>query len=195
MQNRKIILASRSPHRKKLLTQLGLDFSIQESEYEEDMNYSRDPYALAKFLALGKAQDVARHYSDAIVIGADTFITFNNKFIGKPKTKEQAKEMLFNFSGKTHKIISGYVLIDTLNNEVISDFGEALVKFRDLIEEEIDDYIATEEPMDKAGAYGLMGKGAVLIDRTDGDFYSVIGLPLNKIFIDLKKMGVNSLGS
>ena len=190
---RTIILASRSPHRKKLLTQIGLNFQVQESEYEEDMNHSRDPYKLAKFLALGKARDVAAHHEDAVVIGADTFITFNNKFIGKPKTKEQAKEMLNNFSGKTHKIISGYALIDTFSNEVVNNFGEALVKFKDLTKEEIDDYIATEEPMDKAGAYGLMGMGAVLIDRIDGDFYSVIGLPLNKIFFDLKKMGVNSL--
>jgi len=190
---RKIILASRSPHRKKLLTQIGLKFIVQESEYEEDMDHLSDPYKLAKFLALGKARDVARHHKDSIVIGADTFITFNNKFIGKPKTREEAKEMLSDFSGKTHKIISGYALIDTSNNNLISDFGEALVKFKILTEEEIDDYIATDEPMDKAGAYGLMGMGAVLIDRTDGDFYSVIGLPLNKIFIDLKKMGINSL--
>lgn len=188
---RKIILASKSIHRKKLLNQIGLKFRVQESKYKEDMDSINDPYVLVKFLALNKARDVGKNHDDAIIIGADTFIVFRNKFIGKPKTDEEAKKILRDFSGKTHKIISGYAIIDTKTKNVINNFGEAFVKFRDLSDIEIEDYVALGESKDKAGAYGLMGKAAVLIDSIQGDFYSVIGLPLNKIFIDLKSMGVN----
>jgi septum formation protein len=190
---RKIVLASKSERRKMLLQQINLDFEIRESEYEEDMSAMSDPCELAKFLALGKAQDVAKHYDDAIIIGADTFVFYEGKFIGKPKDKEDAKIILTNFSGNTHNIVTGLAIIDTKNNLIVSDYDEARVTFRKLSPEEIDDYIATGEPMDKAGAYGLMHRAAVLIEKVDGDFYSVIGLPLNKLHVALKKMGVNSL--
>ncbi|MDR3582810.1 MAG: Maf family protein [Candidatus Pacebacteria bacterium] len=190
---RKIILASKSERRKSLLEQIGLDFDVRESEYEEDMNALDDPYELVKFLALGKAQDVAKHYNNEIVIGSDTFVFFNGKFIGKPKNVEDAKKILSDFSGKTHNIVTGFAIIDTKTGTIINDYGEARVTFRDLTEEEIDDYVATGEPTDKAGAYGLMHRAAVLIEKVEGDFYSVIGLPLNKIFVELKKLGVNAL--
>ncbi len=193
MQQRKIVLASKSVWRNKLLEQIGLAVEVRESEYEEDMNATRDPHDLVKFLALKKAEDVARYYDDAIVIGGDTFTIFNNKFIGKPKDEDDAKRILRDFSGKEHEIVSGFAIIDTKNKITINDVGKALVRFRDLDNEEIDDYVATGEPMTMAGAYGLMNKAAVLIDSIDGDFYSVIGLPLNKIYIELKKLGVNVL--
>ncbi|MEI7426157.1 MAG: Maf family protein [Candidatus Moraniibacteriota bacterium] len=190
---RKIILASKSERRKMLLAQIGLEFEIRESAYEEDMSALNDPHELAKFLALGKAQDVANHYDDAIIIGADTFVFYKGKFIGKPKNKEDAKKILTNFSGNTHDIVTGLAIIDTKTKTVVTDYGEARVTFRKLTTEEIDDYIATGEPMDKAGAYGLMHRAAVLIEKVEGDFYSVIGLPLNKLHVALKKMGVDTL--
>jgi septum formation protein len=192
-EKRKIILASKSPRRKVLLEQIGLKFEIRESEYEEDMGAISDPHELVKFLALNKARDVAKHYDDAIVIGADTFVIFNDKFIGKPKDEEDARKILQNFSGKEHEVVTGFAIIDTKNNIEINDVGTALVKFRKLTEEEINNYIATGEPMTRAGAYGLMEKAAVLIDSIDGDFYSVIGLPLNKIYTNLLKLGVDPL--
>lgn len=190
---RKIILASKSERRKMLLTQIGLEFEIRESAYEEDMSALSNPHELAKFLALGKAQDIAKYYDDAIIIGADTFVFYEGNFIGKPKNKEDAKKILTNFSGNTHDIVTGLAIIDTKTKTVVTDYGEAKVTFRTLTTEEIDDYIATGEPMDKAGAYGLMNRAAVLIEKVDGDFYSVIGLPLNKLHVALKKMGVNTL--
>jgi len=193
MQQRKIILASKSVWRKKLLEQIGLSVEVRESEYEEDMNAMGDPHDLVKLLALKKAEDVARRYDDAIVIGGDTFTIFNDKFIGKPKDAEDAKKILKNFSGQEHEIVSGFAIIDTKNKIAVNDVGKALVRFRELSDEEIDDYVATGEPLTKAGAYGLMDKGAVLIESIEGDFYSVIGLPLNKIYIELKKLGVNTL--
>jgi len=187
---RKIILASQSPRRKQLLEQLGLEFEIRKSEYEEDMAAMENPYELAKFLALGKAQDVAKHYKDAIAIGADTFVMFQGKFIGKPKNEKDAKETLRKFSGIEHEIVTGFAIIDTKSGRIVNDYGEARVRFRNLTDEEINDYVATGEPLGMAGSYGLMNKAAGLIDSIDGDFYSIIGLPLNKIFVELRKMGV-----
>jgi septum formation protein len=191
-QKRKIILASGSEHRKRLLEQIGLKFEIRESEYEEDMEAKSDPYELAKFLALKKGEDVAKHYDDAIIIAADTFVFYDGQFIGKPKTPKKAREILGKFSGKTHKIISGFAIIDTKSRKIINDYGEALVTFRKLTPEEIEDYIATGEPLTRAGGYGLMDRGAVLIEKIDGDFYSVIAMPLNKVFVELNKLGINT---
>ncbi|MFZ2188173.1 MAG: Maf family protein [Candidatus Moraniibacteriota bacterium] len=190
---RRIVLASKSERRKMLLGQIKLDFEIRESEYEEDMYAMSDPYELAKFLALGKAQDVAKHYEDAIIIGADTFVFSGGKFIGKPKDVMDARRILTEFSGKTHEIVTGLAIIDTKSKTIITDYDEAKVTFRKLSPEEIEDYIATGEPMDKAGAYGLMHRGAVLIEKVEGDFYSVVGLPLNKLHLGLKKIGVDTL--
>lgn len=190
---RRIVLASKSEWRKRLLNQIGLEVEVRESEYDEDMNATDDPHKLVKFLALKKAEDVARHYNDAIVIAGDTFTIFNDKFIGKPKDKEDAKIILKKFSGREHEIVSGFAIIDTKNKITVNDVGKAVVRFRNLSDEEIDDYVATGEPITKAGAYGLMDKAAVLVESINGDFYSVIGLPLNKIYIELKKLGINTL--
>ncbi|MFZ2192940.1 MAG: Maf family protein [Candidatus Moraniibacteriota bacterium] len=192
-QQRKIILASGSARRKALLEQVGLEFEVRESEYDEDMKAMSDPYDLVKFLALKKGEDVARHYEDAIIISGDTFTIFDGKFIGKPKDEKNAFETLSNFSGKVHEIVSGFSIIDTKNKRVINDFGKAFVKFRNLSEEEIADYVATSEPLSRGGSYGMMELGSVLIESIEGDFYSVIGLPLNKIYPELKKMGVDIL--
>jgi septum formation protein len=190
---RKIVLASKSERRKTLLCQINLDFEIRESAYKEDMTAMSDPYELAKFLALGKAQDVAKHYEDAIIIGADTFVFSAGKFIGKPKDEADARRILTDFSGKTHEIVTGLAIIDTKSKAVITDYDEAKVTFRKLSPEEIDDYIATGEPLDKAGAYGLMHRGAVLIEKVEGDFYSVVGLPLSKLHLALRKLGFDTL--
>jgi len=188
MQKRKIVLASKSPRRKRLLKLLGLKFSVRESDYEEDMSVSRDPYKLAKFLALEKARSVARYYNDAIIIAADTLIIFKGEFIGKPKDKKQAKQFLKNFSGQEHKVITGLALVDTKNKKTITDYGEAMVKCRFLSDDEIEDYLRSGKPLEAAGGYNMMDRGATLIESISGDYYSVIGLPINKVYVELKKM-------
>jgi septum formation protein len=190
---RKIVLASASHCRKRLLDQLGIKFEVRGSEYQEDMQADNNPYELARFLALKKAEDVARHYNDAIIIAADTFIVDEGKGIGKPRDAAEAKAILRRFSGREHSVITGFAIIDTKSKAVVNDFSEAKVKFRELSDEEIDDYVATGEPLGMAGSYGLMDKAAVLIESISGDFYVIIGLPLNRIFLELKKMGVNLL--
>ena len=189
MAKRKIVLASKSPRRKRMLEQIGVDFEIRESTYKEDMSARTDPYELAKFLALKKAEAVAGDFADAIIISADTFTIFNGEYIGKPKDKDDAKRILKNFSGQEHKIISAFALIDTKNQKVINDLGEAVVKFRNLSDEEIDAYVASGEPLEMAGGYGMLDHGATLIESVSGDFFSVIGLPLTKIYLALKEMG------
>ncbi|MFA5916933.1 MAG: Maf family protein [Candidatus Gracilibacteria bacterium] len=194
MSKRKIILASKSERRKHLLKQIGInDFEIVESNYEEDMCLSCDHRELAKILSLNKGLDVAKKYDDAIVISGDTFVVFDGKFIGKPKNKQDARNTLKSYSGKDVLVISGFAVIDTKTNIIINDYSEVLVRFSAITDEEIDDYIETGEPMDKAGSFGMMHKGAVLIDSINGDYYSVVAFPINKIYLALKELGVNVL--
>jgi len=193
---KKIVLASSSERRAQLLKQIGLfNFIIDPSNIEEVMEENIPPVKLVQKLAFEKAKDVAKRYSDAIIIGADTFIVQKEKYLGKPKDHADAKRILSSFSGKSHQALSGFAIIDTKQKKVITGYDFAKVFFRKLTEKEIDDYIATGEPLDKAGAYGYMHRGAVLIEKVEGDFYSVIGLPIAKIHVELKKLGVNSLAN
>lgn len=191
---RKIVLASKSYWRKTLLEQIGLmDFEVMESDYEEDMTALDDPLELVKFLALKKGEAVAEKFDDAIILSGDTFIVFEGKFMGKPKDSEDAKRMLQLFSGKEVTAVSGYAIIDTRTGQIINDFGEGRAKFRELSNEEIDDYVATGEPLSLAGSFGIMKRGVVLFESVSGDFYSIVGFPINKIYLALRELGVNVL--
>ncbi|MBU0624736.1 septum formation inhibitor Maf [Patescibacteria group bacterium] len=174
----KLILASSSPRRKSLLEQIGLEFEIDPSHYQEDMTLSVEPKTLARILARGKAFDVAQRYNSGLIIGADTFLAFEDSVIGKPKNTREAKQMLKRLAGQTHSVISGVAVIDAATKHEEVRAIETLVTFRDLSQEEIDDYVASGEPLDKAGAYGIQGRGAVLIKKIDGDYFNVVGLPL-----------------
>lgn len=191
---RKIVLASGSFNRKMLLEQIGfINFEIVESEYEEDMNALEDPIELVKFLALKKAQDVARKFEDAIIISGDTFIVFEGKFIGKPRDNEDAKQTLKLFSGKEVSAISGFAVIDTKSGKIINDYGEGWVKFRDITDEEIDDYLASGEALNLAGSFGVLKRAAVFMDSFSGDFFSIVAFPINKIYLALRDLGVDAL--
>jgi septum formation protein len=191
---RKIVLASKSPWRKSLLEQIGIkDFEIIESDYEEDMSALEDPIELVKFLALKKAEAVADKFKDAIIISGDTFIVFEGKFIGKPKDNEEAKKTLKDFSGKEVWAISGFAVIDTKTGEIINDYGEGLVRFRNLNDEEIDDYLASGEALNLAGSFGVLKRAAVFMDSFRGDFFSIVAFPINKIYLALRKLGVDAL--
>lgn len=188
---RRLILASKSPRRKEILEKLGLDFEIVSSDYEEDFQAKKDPIELAKFLSLNKAKAVANNITDeAIIVAADTFIVLKGKFFGKPKDIQDARLMLELLSGQTHKVITGIALVDTVTNQEITDISITKVTFKSLTAKEIDDYIKTGEPFDKAGAYAIQGKGAVFITKIDGDFFAVVGLPLDLLAKHLKKFNV-----
>ena len=186
-----IILASSSPRRKELLKQIGLDFKIMPSDYEEDMTMKMSHKKLAKVLAYGKAKDVADKIKIGVVIGTDTFLVFGDKRIGKPKDKKDAKKTLSLLSGKTLRIYSGIAIIDIKNNKEITDVEITKVKFKKLNKKEIDGYIKTKEPLGKAGAFGIQGIGAVFIEKIDGCYSNVVGLPLFNLYKNLNKLNID----
>lgn len=187
---RKIVLASGSPRRKKLLEQIGLEFEVCVSNFDEKENPNLTPHELARNLSLGKAKDVAPKYKNAIVISADTFVSFNGVVMSKPETKEKAKQMLRLLSGNTHPIITGFTILDTKTGKTISKSVETKVYMKKLTNEEIDEYIKTGEPLDKAGAYGIQERGAMFVEKIEGDYSNVVGLPLYELVNALNKFGV-----
>ncbi|MFH0891656.1 MAG: Maf family protein [Candidatus Falkowbacteria bacterium] len=185
---KKIILASTSPRRKKLLEQIGLRFKAVASGYEENMDLKMKPADLARFLSSGKARAVAKKYRNAIIIAADTFIALKNEILGKPGTGKQARITLKKISGRTLEVITGLTVIDAAANKEISRAVITKVSVKKLGNDEIDAYVRTGEPLDKAGAFGIQEKGAVFIKKIDGDYSNVVGLPLGELFSILKKL-------
>ena len=190
---KKIILASASPRRKEILGTTGLKFDICVSDYEEDLSMKKEPRALARFLSGKKAEEVAHKYRNAIIIAADTFIVFKDKLLGKPHTAKEAAKMLNMLNGKAHSVITGFTVLDTGSKKLVSRSIETKVYFKKLTQKEIKAYVSTKEPLDKAGAYAIQGLGAALIEKIDGDFLNVVGLPLSALTEILKKFGINVL--
>ena len=190
---KKIILASASPRRREILGTTGLRFEICVSDYEEDLGLKKGPRALARFLSRKKAEAIAHKYKNAIIIAADTFIVFKDKLLGKPHTAEEATKMLTMLNGKAHSVITGFTVLDTGGNKSVSRSVETKVYFKKLGRKEIKAYVNTKEPLDKAGAYAIQGLGAVLVEKIEGDFLNVVGLPLRALTKSLKEFGVNVL--
>ena len=186
----KIVLASQSPRRKKLLEQLGLVFEVIPSTTEENFTTS-NPEEIVTSLASQKAEDVARKVSNSLVIGSDTIVAQNNHILGKPANAAEAHRMLSQLSGTSHTVYTGVSFAVTNGDcDIInrySFFEETKVWFSTLTDPEIDAYIASGSPMDKAGAYGIQDDwGAVFVERIDGDYYNVVGFPLNRFYRELK---------
>ncbi len=183
-----IILASASPRRKELLSLAGIDFVIKVADVNEVIDPSLTPDGVVMSLAKQKAQAVASENPDSLVIGADTVVVLDGKILGKPKSEENAVELLSMLSGRVHTVHTGVALI---KDEKIKTFCEATkVEFYHLTEEEIKAYVATKEPMDKAGAYGIQGKGCILIRKIDGDYFNVVGLPVSAVYRELRDFDV-----
>jgi len=186
-----IILASGSPRRKELLAMLEVkDLKIIPAKGEECPPVGAGPEETVKALSLQKAQEVAALADiDDIVIAADTIVWFSGRIYGKPHSREEAKTMLSELSGNAHQVYTGVSVI--CGEKTISECEVSDVYFRDISEEEIDRYIATGEPMDKAGSYGAQGKGALFVRGIDGDFFNVMGLPLCRLDSMLKEIDYN----
>jgi septum formation protein len=187
---RKIVLASASPRRKEILRLTGLKFIVCKSHYEEDLSLSLSPRKLARFLSLKKAEAVAHKFRDSIIIAADTFIDFQRKVLGKPQDEKAATRMLSLLNGKMHSVITGFTIIDTCNSKILSRSVVTKVYFKKLSKQEITAYVASKEPLGKAGAYAIQGLGSIFIDKIDGDFFNVMGLPLSALTQGLKEFGV-----
>ena len=173
--------------------QMGLEFEVDPSNYEEDMTLDMEPSKLAMHLSLGKAKEVAQRYKNSIIIAADTFCVLGKEILGKPHTKENAKIMLNKLSGKTHSVITGFTIIDTETNKQVSKSVETKVFFADISEKDIDDYVSLGEPLTKAGAYAMQHRGGIFVEKIEGDYFNVVGLPLRPLFLELKNFGVNIL--
>jgi septum formation protein len=183
---KKVILASSSPTRKIILSEAGLSFEIIPSDYEEDMSLPLSPYELAKHLSRGKAESVANVNIIGVVIGADTFVVYEDKILGKPYTADRAKEMLNMLSGKKHLVITGFTIIDKEKDKTISRVVETNVFFRNLSSKEIDEYVATGEPLNKAGSYGILENGWKFIEKIEGSKSNIAGLPIEEVMESLK---------
>jgi len=190
---KKIILASASPRRKEILEKTGLKFKVDESDYEENMDIRFNPRELASRHSIGKAQAVAAKYSNALIISADTIVLLKNRIFGKPRNRKEAREMLKTLNGKAHTVITGYTILDTDTGKKTTKSVESKVFFKRLTDDEISTYIKSGEPLDKAGAYGVQGLGALIVKRIEGDFFNVMGLPLNALAESLKKFGISVL--
>ena len=186
----KTILASASERRKELLSRIVSDYEIIVSDFDEELvPFNGDIEEYVKTLAFEKGNTVQGTLKeDAIIIAADTIVTLDGKILGKPRDKKEAFGMLKSLSGKSHKVYSGIALLNTKNNKVIKEAICTEVKFSKLSDEEIFQYIDTEEPMDKAGAYGIQGYGGVFVEEIKGCYYNVVGLPLNKLKKLLKEI-------
>lgn len=177
------ILASASERRQELLHRIVNDFDIIVSNFDEDsvrIGESIEEYVIE--LAEGKANNIIENIiGDAIVIAADTIVTLDNEVLGKPKDKNHAFEMLKLLSGRTHRVYSAVVVINSKNQKSEKKCLYTEVKFSEITDEEIKQYIETKEPLDKAGAYGIQGKGGVFVEKINGCYYNVVGLPLNTL--------------
>lgn len=193
LKNKKIILASTSPRRRELFGKLRLLFTVEASDYEEDMTLKMPPLKLAKTLSYGKALAVAKKHQSGIVIGADTFVVFGNQLLGKPKSALEAKKMLEKLSGKRVDILTGLTIIDVASGKRVNTTDITKVYLKKLSKREINNYIASGEPLDKAGAFAIQGLGAVIIKKIEGDFMGAMGLPLFIVAKELKKLGVDVL--
>ncbi len=185
------ILASASPRRKELLEVMGLDFNVVVSAADEDSILKDIPVGLyVQELALLKAGDVAKKLlrrKNSIIISADTVVTLDGKILGKPKDEKSAYEMLKNLSGRGHEVYTGYCVMRIADGKVVCNSVKTRVHFKELDDEKINSYISSGEPMDKAGAYGIQGKGALLISRIDGDYFNVVGLPVSALADTLER--------
>lgn len=200
MQNntaRRLILASTSARRRELLDMLGFEFEVVGSDYDEDsFDYaSLPPEQVVSELAVGKALTIAERTSgDALVIGADTTVVLNGKYYVKPADPADARRMLAELAGNTHQVYTGICIVAVeagRPGRPVTDYSVTDVTFDSISADVIDAYVATGEPLDKAGAYGIQGKALAFISGINGDYFNVVGLPLNRLVALLEKFGVS----
>ena len=184
-----VILASQSPRRRELLTLVGIPHEVRPADIDESYGAGELPHAHAERLAREKAAVVARSAPDAVVIGSDTIVVLDGDVLGKPRGERDAASMLMRLSGRTHTVMTAVAVM--WRGVERSAVEEVEVTFHTLTSAEIDAYIATREPMDKAGAYGIQGFGATIVARVDGDYFAVMGLPLQRMVRLMADLGLS----
>jgi len=189
----RLILASKSPRRSDLLEQAGLKFSVIPSDFDESTVAMSDPDSYVIALAESKAIDISEKHPASWVIGADTIVLIDRNILGKPGSKEEARDMLQRLSGKTHQVLTGYCICCKKKNRFFSETIKTDVRFKKLSDAEIEWYIQTEEPFDKAGAYAIQGLGTFLVKSINGSYTNVVGLPVCEVMEHLISEGVVEL--
>ena len=185
-----MILASASPRRKEILENFGFSFKTIVKNIDETSDKTRAEEKILE-IAEKKARAAAIYFPDENIVGADTVVVVDGKILGKPKDEKEAFSMLKSLSGRSHEVITAFSFININKNISYSDYEITKVYFKNLTDDEINWYINTKEPMDKAGAYGIQGKGAFFVEKIEGDFFSVMGFPLGKFVRFLNKTGFN----
>ena len=188
MSDCRVVLASGSPRRRDLLNLIGIEHEVRPANIDETMRPREVPRRHAERLAREKASAVAMRDPDLITIGADTVVVINRKVLGKPADADDAARMLRMLSGREHTVITAVAV--SRGRKLRSAIEEVRVKFRRLRDDEIEAYVATGEPMDKAGAYGIQGYGATIVERIEGDYFAVMGLPLMRLVGLMRDVGV-----
>ena len=181
-------LASRSPRRRQMLEMVGMKFTILDIEVDEDNHFADNPEEYVMSLSAKKAHEASTRISGGIIAAADTIVYLEGKILNKPLDAEDARRMLAALSGKTHTVYTGFTLLEVPGGRSVRKCEATKVTFRKLETEEIEEYIESGAPFDKAGAYGIQDDlSALFVERIDGDFYNVVGLPLPKFYLALKK--------
>ncbi|WP_100399780.1 Maf family protein [Bacillus sp. FJAT-44742] len=183
-----LILASGSPRRKELLSTLGFSFTVVKSNIPEEIIPGNSPASTVERLAVHKAKHVAKDFPESVVIGADTVVVFNNTILGKPKSEKEARTMLADLSDATHHVYTGVSIISP--EQTFSFHQKTDVTFYPLRSEEIESYVKTKDPFDKAGSYGIQGIGSFLVKEIHGDYFNVVGLPVARLVRELRKYDV-----
>jgi septum formation protein len=182
----RVVLASASPRRRQLLTLVGIPHDVQPADLDETVRADEDPAAYVERLSRAKAS--ASGDAEAVTIGSDTTVVVDGAILAKPESPADAARMLRQLAGRSHEVLTGVAV--AWHGQVESGVERVSVTFRDLTDEEIACYVATGEPMDKAGAYGIQGFGATLVTRVDGDYFAVMGLPVNRMVRLLERLGL-----
>lgn len=182
-----LVLASSSPRRKELLENLQLSFKVSSSDVDESFDPKLKPSEVVMELALRKANAVAKQYPQSFVIGSDTVVVSNDQILGKPVSREEALSMLKELSGKTHSVYTGVAIVSP--TETVQFYEKTDVTFWELTEPEMNRYVDSGEPFDKAGGYGIQGFGSMLVKKIDGDYFAVVGLPVSRTIRELQKLG------
>lgn len=190
---KKLILASQSPRRKQLLEQIGLKFEVYPSNIEEFLDPLLSPREQVEALSIQKAITVAQKFADAIILSADTMVSFEGTLFGKPKDAKDAYTMLKKLSGNMHSVVTGFTIVDTKSAKKVTGSTETKLWFRTITNQEINNFITKEKPYDKAGAYAIHELGTIFVEKIEGDFFGAVGLSVFLVAQELKKFGVKVL--
>lgn len=186
----KLILASSSPRRQKFLRELGIDFSVEVAEIDESCDAGEVPERVVRRLALEKASGIGRQFPNANVLAADTVVVIDDEILGKPKNSADAEVMLMRLSGRWHEVWTGFSIQKYANSLYIQQAVRTQVLFRELSEDLCRAYVLTGEPLDKAGSYGLQGRGGFLVEEIKGSYSNVIGLPVAQVINIMLQYGI-----